>query len=126
MIKGGHIQNSNVENFNYIIAQETAGGYVGDLEPGSLASVLDGADASLLTKILDVNGLLSVGQTFIPTIRNSTTSCIPCGGAIRANAPSSLSIEKGMAGGYVGRNSGGQIWGNNNSSWKNQLSYNGP
>lgn len=126
MIKGGHIQNSNVENFNYIIAQETAGGYVGDLEPGSLASVLDGADTSLLTKILDVNGLLSVGQTFIPTIRNSTTSCIPCGGAIRANAPSSLSIEKGMAGGYVGRNSGGQIWGNNNSSWKNQLSYNGP
>lgn len=126
MIKGGHIQNSNVENFNYIIAQETAGGYVGDLEPGSLASVLDGADTSLLTKILDVNGLLSIGQTFIPTIRNSTTSCIPCGGAIRANAPSSLSIEKGMAGGYVGRNSGGQIWGNNNSSWKNQLSYNGP
>lgn len=126
MIKGGHIQNSNVENFNYIIAQETAGGYVGDLEPGSLASVLDGADTSLLTKILDVNGLLSVGQTFIPTIRNSTTSCIPCGGAVRANAPSSLSIEKGMAGGYVGRNSGGQIWGNNNSSWKNQLSYNGP
>lgn len=126
MIKGGHIQNSNVENFNYIIAQETAGGYVGDLEPGSLASVLDGADTSLLTKILDVNGLLSVGQTFIPTIRNSTTSCIPCGGAVRANAPSSLSIEKGMAGGFVGRNSGGQIWGNNNSSWKNQLSYNGP
>lgn len=31
LINGGHIQNSHVENFEYIIGQETAGGYVGEL-----------------------------------------------------------------------------------------------
>ena len=34
LINGGHIQNSHVENFEYIIGQETAGGYVGELQPG--------------------------------------------------------------------------------------------
>ncbi len=32
-ISGGHIQDSNANNFSYIIGQITAGGYVGDLEP---------------------------------------------------------------------------------------------
>lgn len=41
LINGGHIQNSHVENFEYIIGQETAGGYVGELQPGDVASLLD-------------------------------------------------------------------------------------
>lgn len=36
LINGGHIQNSHVENFEYIIGQETAGGYVGELQPGGV------------------------------------------------------------------------------------------
>ena len=40
LINGGHIQNSHVENFEYIIGQETAGGYVGELQPGDVASLL--------------------------------------------------------------------------------------
>ena len=37
-ISGGHIQDSNANNFSYIIGQITAGGYVGDLEPGNVAN----------------------------------------------------------------------------------------
>ena len=82
LINGGHIQNSHVENFEYIIGQETAGGYVGELQPGDVASLLDKTGGDLLTHLLNVDGLLSLGQTFVPTIRNSHTSCVPCGGAI--------------------------------------------
>ena len=86
LINGGHIQNSHVENFEYIIGQETAGGYVGELQPGDVASLLDKTGGDLLTHLLNVDGLLSLGQTFVPTIRNSHTSCVPCGGAVRADA----------------------------------------
>mgnify|MGYP001011184416 FL=1 len=74
LINGGHIQNSHVENFEYIIGQETAGGYVGELQPGDVASLLDKTGGGLLSHLLNVDGLLSLGQTFVPTIRNSHTS----------------------------------------------------
>lgn len=66
LINGGHIQNSHVENFEYIIGQETAGGYVGELQPGDVASLLDKTGGDLLTHLLNVDGLLSLGQTFVP------------------------------------------------------------
>lgn len=111
LINGGHIQNSHVENFEYIIGQETAGGYVGELQPGDVASLLDKTGGDLLTHLLNVDGLLSLGQTFVPTIRNSHTSCVPCGGAVRADAASDRAVFRGMAGGYAGHNAGGHIWG---------------
>lgn len=118
VINGGHIQNSHVENFAYIIGQETAGGYVGELQPGDVASLLDRTGGGLLGHLLNVDGLLSVGQTFVPTIRNSHTSCVPCGGAVRADASSDGTVFRGMAGGYAGHNSGGHIWGNDGRDWK--------
>ncbi|MBS6939524.1 MAG: peptidase M26, partial [Lachnospiraceae bacterium] len=118
LINGGHIQNSHVENFEYIIGQETAGGYVGELQPGDVASLLDKTGGDLLTHLLNVDGLLSLGQTFVPTIRNSHTSCVPCGGAVRADAASDRAVFRGMAGGYAGHNAGGHIWGNDARDWK--------
>ena len=144
-VSGGQIQDCNVDNFAYIIGQIAAGGYAGEIEPGSVADVLGEAttgDGSILDGLLGVNDLASLAQAFVPTIRNSQTTCVPCGGAVRAQALSTadtaddgaaLTVQRGMAGGYVGHNVGGQIWGNNNAPWKNESEdgkktspYNGP
>ena len=123
-ISGGHIQNSNSYDFSYIIGQITAGGYVGGMEPGSVAKVL--TDASVLENFINVSeSLATLVQDFVPTIRNSSTTCIPCGGAVRAQAESTTSKQRGMAGGYAGHNEGGHIWGNNTNTWKGQ-NYTGP
>lgn len=123
-ISGGHVQDSNANNFSYIIGQLTAGGYVGDLQPGNIANVLD--DASILGGLVKADSVLaSVAEDFVPTIRNSSTTCVPCGGAVRAQASSTTQVQRGMAGGYVGHNEGGHIWGNNKKKWKGK-DYTGP
>mgnify|MGYP000635842344 CR=1 FL=1 len=62
-ISGGHIQDSNANNFSYIIGQLTAGGYVGDLQPGNIANVLD--DASILGGLVKADSVLaSVAEDF--------------------------------------------------------------
>lgn len=123
-ISGGHIQDSNANNFSYIIGQITAGGYVGDLQPGNIANVLD--NASILGGLVNADSVFaSVAEDFVPTIRNSSTTCVPCGGAVRAQASSTTQVQRGMAGGYVGHNEGGHIWGNNTKKWKGK-DYTGP
>ena len=123
-ISGGHIQNSNSYNFSYVIGQITAGGYVGDLQPGSVADALGGT--SILGGLVNTKETLaSLAQDFVPTIRNSSTTCIPCGGAVRADANSTTTTQRGTAGGYAGHNEGGHIWGNNTYKWKGQ-DYTGP
>ena len=122
-MSGGHTQDSNVDNFEYIVGEIAAGGYVGEMEPGSVANAL-GDDQSILGNILNVNSLVSVMQDFIPTIRNSQTTCVPCGGAVRAQCPSyktdTNTVFSGMAGGYVGHMIGGQIWGFSDDKWRSQ------
>lgn len=123
-ISGGHIQDSNANNFSYIIGQITAGGYVGDLEPGNVANVL--GDTGILGGLVNVSDTLaSLAEDFVPTIRNSSTTCVPCGGAVRADANSTTQVQRGMAGGYAGHNEGGHIWGNNTKKWKGK-EYAGP
>ena len=123
-ISGGHIQDSNANNFSYIIGQITAGGYVGDLQPGNVANVL--GDATILGGLVNAeSALASVAEDFVPTIRNSSATCIPCGGAVRADAASTTQVQRGMAGGYAGHNEGGHIWGNNTKKWKGEK-YTGP
>ncbi|MBR5422507.1 MAG: peptidase M26 [Clostridia bacterium] len=124
-LSGGHIQNSHSKNFSYIIGEEAAGGYLGKMEPGDIASVL--GEAGILSQVFSglvgieaEKALASVGQDFVPTIRNSTTTCIPCGGAVRANSPADEVTQRGMAGGFAGYNHGGNIWGMNDNTWKDQ------
>ena len=93
-----------------------AGGYVGTMEPGSAADVVNGLSA--LGGLIKADNLLGVLQAFVPVIKNSETTCVPCGGAVRAQAESDDSIYRGLAGGYAGYNYGGQIWGNNTDNWK--------
>jgi hypothetical protein len=131
-IEGGHIQDSHCKNFSYIIGEVAAGGYVGEIKPGSVAKLLGSTtvdangnytdNTNILSKLLGVadisNNLLTLIQSFVPTIRNSTTTCIPCGGAVRAHSPSDNAVQRGMAGGYCGHNEGAQIWGNNTATWE--------
>lgn len=82
-VYGGHIQDCQAVNFSYIIGEIAAGGYVGEMEPGDVAKLLD--NASVLGKVINIDTVLgSVLQSFVPSIRNSSTNCIPCGGAVRA------------------------------------------
>ena len=113
---GVQIQGSNSFNFAHIIGRESAGGYVGTMEPGSAADVVNGLSA--LGGLIKADNLLGVLQAFVPVIKNSETTCVPCGGAVRAQAESDDSIYRGLAGGYAGYNYGGQIWGNNTDNWK--------
>lgn len=131
-VYGGHIQDCQAVNFSYIIGEIAAGGYVGELEPGDVASLLN--NGSILSKVVDIDSVLaSVLQSFVPSIRNSSTNCVPCGGAVRANAASDTTVQRGMAGGYVGHNMGGTIHGFDTSTRKKEYdegdtkkTYNGP
>ena len=123
-IYGGHIQDCQAINFSYIIGEIAAGGYVGELEPGDVASLLN--NGSILSKVVDIDSVLaSVLQSFVPSIRNSSTNCVPCGGAVRANAASDETVQRGMAGGFVGHNMGGTIHGFDTSRWKDEYAENG-
>lgn len=113
---GVQIQNSNSYNFAHIIGRESAGGYVGTMEPGSAADVVD--ELSALGGLIKADNLLGVLQAFVPVIKNSETTSIPCGGAVRVQAESDDGIYRGLAGGYAGYNYGGQIWGKNTDNWK--------
>lgn len=122
---GGHIQDSQAVNFSYIIGEIAAGGYVGEMQPGDVAKLLD--NASILDGLVNVDTVLaSVLQSFVPSIRNSSTNCVPCGGAVRANAASDTMVQRGMAGGYVGHNMGGTIHGYDTNRWKDEQTYAGP
>lgn len=126
---GGHIQDSQAVNFSYIIGEIAAGGYVGEMQPGDVAKLLK--NASILNGLVNVDEVLaSVLQSFVPSIRNSSTNCVPCGGAVRANAESDETVQRGMAGGYVGHNMGGTIHGFDTSLWfaedGTSKAYNGP
>lgn len=115
-VYGSQLQNCNAYNFNYIIGQETAGGYVGTMQPGNVANVI-GKTEILGGVLTSSTNLASVLQSFIPMIYNSETTSVPCGGAVRANAKSDETRARGLAGGYVGYNLGGRIEGNSSRSW---------
>lgn len=119
-VKGGHIQDSNSYNFSYVVGRVSAGGYAGTIAPGDVANVLND-NTSILQGLIGTSGALaSLLQDFVPTVRNSKTTCVPCGGAVRAQAASDEFVQRGMAGGYVGHNEGGHIWGMNNAPWKKE------
>lgn len=107
-IYGSKVTNSDANNFAYIIGRDSAGGYVGTMEPGNVAKVIK--DASVLNGLVSVSGgLASVLETFVPFVENSNAISIPCGSAVRAEKESDGSSACGTAGGFVGHSIGGQI-----------------
>ena len=108
---GCRITNGNAYNFNYIIGQEMAGGYAGKLEPGNVAAVL-GENTDILNGIVNLrDSLASLVNVFVPVIKNSETTSVPCGGTVRAEGRTDTDCTRGFAGGYVGYNQGGTIKG---------------
>ena len=114
VLYGGHIQDSNAHNFSHIIGRQTAGGYVGEMKPGNVASVLDDGK---IWGLVDIDSPLSGLEVFVPTIRNSSTDSVPCGGVVWAQVNNDQAKTEGMAGGYVGHNEGGQIRGLDTETW---------
>lgn len=107
-IYGSKVTNSDANNFAYIIGRDSAGGYVGTMEPGNVAKVIE--HASVLNGLVSVSGgLASVLETFVPFVENSNAISIPCGSAVRAEKESDGSSACGTAGGFVGHSIGGQI-----------------
>ena len=116
---GTQLQDCNSYNFYHIIGRESAGGYVGTMEPGNVANVV--GDTEILGGLVKANSdLLTVLQSFVPVVRNSETTCVPCGGVVRADAEGSDGIYRGLAGGYAGYNYGGQISGNDDRKWRGE------
>ena len=113
--KGTQIINSDALNFAYIVGQESAGGYVGTMEPGDVASVVK--DVNILSGFVNVSSLASVLQSFIPIINESKATAVPCGGYVWADGLTATSDDgsviraRGMAGGYAGHSVGGRIEG---------------
>lgn len=109
-VEGARFNDCDSYNFEYIEGVVSAGGYAGTLQPGSVADLIE--DVSILEGALSADNLLSLAKSFIPRVWNSETTAVPCGGYVKASGESKSGIMKGLAGGYVGYNLGGQIIGN--------------
>ena len=88
--------------------------------PGDVAKVANGT--SLINDIIKLDGgLLSALQVMVPSVKNSYAKCVPCGGTVLAYGTdyadtTGTTTKIGVAGGYVGLNAGGQIWGNDENA----------
>lgn len=109
VVEGSNFNDSDSYNFEYINGDTSAGGYAGTIQPGDVASLAESAE--ILKGLLKVENLLQVAQTFIARIWNSETTAVPCGGYVIATGTSDGANLKGLAGGYVGYNLGGEIKG---------------
>ncbi len=110
ILKGSRFNDCDSYNFEYIEGETSAGGYAGTMEPGTVANLVESTE--VLGGLLSAGDLLSLAKTFIPRVWNSETTAVPCGGYVISSGESSDGVLKGLAGGYVGYNLGGQIIGN--------------
>lgn len=111
-INGSWLNGCDADTYEYIHGFVSAGGFVGTIQPGDMANLIKENDKkTVLGQLVGAQNLLSVAQTLIPRIYNSSTAAIPCGGYVKATGTSDGSVLRGMAGGYAGYNLGGRIWG---------------
>lgn len=114
--EGSHIEGCYANHVNAVRGEEYAGGFIGRMVPGDVARAAEGA-GGILDAIIKLNGgLLSALQTMVPSVKNSYAKCVPCGGTVLSYGSKQEGLtgditQTGVAGGYVGLNSGGQIWG---------------
>ena len=53
--------------------------------------------------------MASLVNVFVPVIKNSETTSVPCEGTVRAEGTTDTDCTRGFAGGYVGYNQGGTM-----------------
>lgn len=126
---GTRITGCKVLNSTFTVsAKDFGGGFSGLTRDADIVGTLGEFGGEFEKELVEnirpqstLNGsLLSLVEDFVPTIRNSTTSCVPCGGAVRADAASDDGHQRGCAGGYCGHNEGGHIWGLDTHTWQDQ------
>ena len=73
-VSGGFSSAAEVQGMTgATLLSESAGGYVGTMEPGNVANVVGGTE--LLGGLVKINSdLLTVLQSFVPVVRNSETT----------------------------------------------------
>ena len=119
--EGSHIEGCYANHIDAVRGEEYAGGFIGRMAPGNVARAAEGT-GGILDAIIELDGgLLSALQTMVPSVKNSYAKCVPCGGTVlsygsKQEGLTGATTKTGVAGGYVGLNAGGQIWGNDENA----------
>ncbi len=114
--EGSHIEGSYANHIDKVQGENYAGGFIGRMVSGDVAKAAD--NTSLINDIVDIyGGLLGALEVMVPSVKNSYAKCVPCGGTILSygieySDTTDVTTKIGVAGGFVGLNAGGQIWGN--------------
>lgn len=114
--EGSHVEGSYANHIDKIQGENYAGGFIGRMVSGDVAKAAD--NSSLINNIVGINGgLLGALEVMVPSVKNSYAKCVPCGGTILSYGTEFAGTTQettkiGVAGGFVGLNAGGQIWGN--------------
>ena len=114
---GAHITNGQAHDLMDVTAWNSAGGFVGVMTPGSLASI-----GGIEIAGLNITQRLDVLKTFVSVINRSGVSGYRSGASVEATGYKA-GEKAGYAGGFVGNMIGGQIWGETTGEGDAQVSY---
>lgn len=120
-MQSGHVDNSAnavdsgkgtaVENLLKVEGLRYAGGFGGLVKAGAVAEI--GAKSSILTKVVDLTGLLSLVNAFVPVISNASVNSVEKGFTVTVTGTlekdSTNDQDTGSAGGFIGCGTGVQI-----------------
>ena len=120
-MQSGHVDNSAnavdsgkgtaVENLLKVEGLRYAGGFGGLVKAGAVAEI--GAESSILTKVVDLTGLLSLVNAFVPVISNASVNSVEKGFTVTVTGTlekdSTKDADTGSAGGFIGCGTGVQI-----------------
>ena len=120
-MQSGHVDNSSnavdagkgtaVENLLKVEGLRYAGGFGGLVKAGAVAEI--GDKSSILTKVVDLTGLLSLVNAFVPVISNASVNSVEKGFTVTVTGTlekdSTNDADAGSAGGFIGCGTGVQI-----------------
>ena len=120
-MQSGHVDNSAnsvdsgkgtaVENLLKVEGLRYAGGFGGLVKAGAVAKI--GAESSILTKLVDLTGLLSLVNAFVLVISNASVNSVEKGFTVTVTGTlekdSTNDADAGSAGGFIGCGTGVQI-----------------
>ena len=120
-MQSGHVDNvanaaasgkgTAVENLLKVEGLRYAGGFGGLVKAGAVAEI--GTESSILTKVVDLTGLLSLVNAFVPVISNASVRSVKDGFTVHVTGTlekdSTNDADAGSAGGFIGCGTGVQI-----------------
>ncbi|MEE3427368.1 MAG: Cna B-type domain-containing protein [Ruminococcus sp.] len=94
-----------------VVGGHYAGGYVGNMDIGSAASL---GNVSIIGLNLNLGNLVKAAQVFVPTVKSGTVHGWQSGMTVECFG-TDYTHQCGYAGGYAGSAYGAQIWGDKNA-----------